>query len=180
MWTAPMTAVAGTAFTAAQWNTHGRDDFNCLAPAYATVSGGWIVTAGYGTVAQRIPTVAFVGTSGTTDSTSYTDLSSAGATLDVTTGPAVLVSIGAQVQNTNAGLGGRVGVDVSGATTMAASDLNSYLAESGNANDQFKGTWTTIFQENYTAGANTFTLKYRASGGGGAVFSNRLLAVVPF
>ncbi|MEO5875529.1 MAG: hypothetical protein ABIS86_17065 [Streptosporangiaceae bacterium] len=179
-WTAPMTAVANTAFTAAQWNTHGRDNLNVTAPGVATTAGGWIVSAGLNTVVQRTPMVHYVGTGGGTDQTSYVDLTSTGATLTVTTGPSAIVSFGAQMSNNVAGLGSRVAVDVTGASTLEASDLNSFYAESGNANDAFKGTWTTIFSP-LVPGVNVFTLKYRTTTGGGtSQFSSRVLTVISF
>jgi hypothetical protein len=179
-WTAPMTAIAGGVFTAAQWNVHGRDDLNMLAPAIATAGGGWIVSTGPDTIAQRIPVSDQVAAAGSTDSTSYTDLSSAGASVTVTHGVRALVSIGAQVSNTVAGLGARVSVDVSGANSQEAADFNCFYAESGNASDAFKGAWTTIFNP-LTAGVSTFTLKYRAAGSGGvATFSSRFITVISF
>lgn len=179
-WTAPMTAVASTVFTAAQWNIHGRDNLNMNAPGVATTAGGWIVTAGYNTLAQRIPAVQYTGTSGNTDSTSYTDLDSFGSTVTITTGPMAIVSIGSQISNSTAGVGGRVSVATTGASSIPENDGNSFYIESGNANDAFKGCWTTIFSDNFVAGSNTFTQKYRASGGGVATFSGRLLTVIPF
>lgn len=48
-----MTAVASTAFTAAQFNTHVRDNLNETAPAKATTSGRLIVTAGPNSIAEQ-------------------------------------------------------------------------------------------------------------------------------
>lgn len=177
-WTAPMTAVASTVLTAAQWNIHGRNNLNALAPAVAVTAGSWIVTAGFNTLAERIPSVGFKSGYLSTDSTSYVDLD--GPVVSVTSGPRALVSFGAQVQSDTAGRGGRVAVEVTGATDMGASDLNSYYTESANAGDDHKGSWVTIFDENYNAGDNILTLKYRAVGAGTATFNDRCLAVIPF
>jgi hypothetical protein len=174
-----MTAVASTAFTAAQWNVHGRDNLNAQANSVATTSGSWIVTAGYNSLIERIPAVNYVGTSGATNSTAYTDLQSTGSTLTLNTGAWALVSIGGQMSNNTAGLGSRISVEISGTTTQEAADTNAYAAQSGNVSDVFKGTWTTIM--GFTPGSNTLTLKYRSSfGGGTSTFSGRLLMVISF
>lgn len=166
--------------TAAQWNTLGRDNFYALAPGVAATAGSWIVTNGYNTLIERTPAVQYIGTSGSTDSTSYTDLSSAGATVTVATGPKALVSIGCQIANNTAGKGGKVGVAVTGASSITETDHNCFYANSANANDAFKGSWTSIYDATYVAGTNTFTLKYRALGSGIATFSGRLIMIVPF
>jgi hypothetical protein len=178
-WTSPMTAVAGTPFTAAQFNTHVRDNLNMTSPAVATTAGRIIVTNGPNSLAERTPTVNYLGTLQTTNSGSYTDLGTLGPTVTVTTGIRALVIIGARISNNTIGQGGRMACEVSGATTMGASDINSFLAESGNANDEYKGSWVTIY-EGINAGSNTFRGKYRLVGNGIASFSNRLVAVVPF
>jgi hypothetical protein len=174
-----MTAVANTAFTAAQFNVYIRDNLNATAPAVASSAGNLIVTTGFNAVTERVPTVAFVGTSESTTSTTFVDLTTVGPTVTVTTGIRALVTIGTSVSNVTAGQGGRAAVDLSGATTSAASDTNSFLAESGNASDAFQGSWTTIYNP-VNVGSNVFRAKYRSVGGASASFSQRLVAVVPF
>ena len=57
-WTAPMTAVANAVFTAAQFNTHVRDNLLETAPAKATTTGGYFVATGTNTIVQRVASVA--------------------------------------------------------------------------------------------------------------------------
>ena len=174
-----MTAIAGTAFTAAQFNTYVRDNLNTTAAAVATSAGNLIVTTGLNSVTERVPSVALVATSQTSTSSSYGDLTTTGPSVTVTSGVKSLVIIGCAISNTTAGFGGRMAVDVSGAHTSAASDTNSFLAESGNISDTFQGTWMTVYNP-ITAGSSTWLAKYRAVGPGTASFSNRLIAIVPF
>lgn len=174
-----MTAVANTAFTAAQFNTYVRDNLNTTAPAVATTAGRIIVTTGLNSITERDPSVGFLSTSQTTTSTTFTDLATTGPSVTVTVGVKAMVFIGSGCNNSSAGLGGKVSVDVSGANTQAASDTNAYYIESGNASDTFQGTWSTIFSP-LTVGSTTFLLKYRAVGGGTAAFNNRLVAIIPF
>lgn len=178
-WTAPMTAVTGVVFTAAQFNQYIRDNLLMTAPAIATAAGRMIVTLGSKIVGERVPTVDFIGTSQDTATATYTDLGTVGPAVTVTTGTKAFVIMGSFQSNTNAGLGNRMSVAVSGATTSAASDTNSFGTESGNADDGFKGTYATIMT--LTGGSNTFTAKYRTTAGGGtSTFSSRLVAVIPF
>lgn len=178
-WTAPMTATTGVVFTAAQFNTHIRDNLLMTAPAVATGAGRIIATTGSKSVTERDPTVGYIGDDEDTASTSYGNLATVGPTVTVTTGPKVFVILGSYQSNTNAGLGSRMSVAVSGATTTAATDSDSFYSESGNADDGFKGSYSTILTT--TSGVNVFTAKYRTTAGGGtSTFSTRVVAVIPF
>lgn len=177
-WTAPATAVAGTTFTAAIFNAV-RDNLNATGVAAASGAGQIIVTTAANAVTQRTPDVAFVGTTQTTASLTYVDLATTGPTVTITTGTKAIVIFGCMLSNNTVGDGARAAIDVSGASTYAASDTNSFLAESGNANDAFQGSWVTIYDP-LTGGSNVFKLKYRAVGAGTASFSNRVTAIVPY
>lgn len=175
-----MTAVANTAFTAAQFNIYVRDNLNCCAPAAATAGARWIVTTGFNSLAERIPSVYYQSASDTTGDTSYRDLATYGPDFEnLVTGFRAIISIGCRIGNSTAGWGGRMSIEVSGDSTQEAHDGNSFYVEAGNVDDNFKGTWTTIF-ETLTAGSNTFVTKYRAVGGATATFSDRLLMVIGF
>lgn len=178
-WTVPTTAVAGATLTASIFNVSIRDNLNATATGVSTTSGRIIVTTAANAVAERNPSVAFTTTSETTTSTSYVNLATVGPTVTVTTGTKSLVIFGAAMSNNTAGQGARCAVDLSGATTSAASDTNSYLVESGNAGDGYQGSWVTVYTP-INAGSNTWQLKYRLVGLGTATFSNRLMAIVPF
>lgn len=179
-WTSPMTAVTGNVFTAAQFNQHVRDNLLMTEAAVADAPASLLVTTGANTVDYRTPTVEYIGSFETTTNTSYTNLGTTGPTITETTGTKALVSFGAHIANNTAGLGSRVSYEISGASTQAAGDSNSYYAESGNAGDGFQGTWTTITQS-LNAGSNVFQVKYRTTAGGGtSTFGRRLLVVVSF
>lgn len=179
-WSAPMTATTGNVFTAAQFNQYIRDNLLVTEGNIAAAPGSLLVATATNVVNYRTPDVAYLGTFESTTSTTYTDLGTVGPTITVTTGTKALLMIGAQVANTNAGLGSRVGVDISGATTTAAADANSYYAESGNNGDGFQGCWVTI-NNSLTGGSNTFKTQYRTTAGGGtSTFGHRLVAAVPF
>jgi hypothetical protein len=175
-----MTAVTGNVFTAAQFNQHVRDNLNTTAPAMATTAGGIIVTTGANVVIQRNSEVAFVAADEATATTTYVDLSTLGPAVTVTSGTKALVTVGGGASNSIAGLASRIAATISGASSIAANDSDSYLIESGNISDHFQGTWTYVTTA-LTSGSNTFTNKYRTSAGGGTSnFDNRLISVTPF
>lgn len=175
-----MTAVATSTYTAANWNTYIRDNLNATGVGLMTSGiGRHMGTTGTNGIAERTSSVNSVATLQSTTSTTFADLLTTGPALTITTGVNCLVSFGAMALNTTAGLGARVAPALSGATTQAASDTNSTCMESGNASDSFQFTWCTVYA-GITAGSNTWTLKYRAVGGGTATYSNRWLALVPF
>jgi hypothetical protein len=175
-----MTAVAGTVFTAAQWNAFVRNNLNVCAPAIATTGARWLVSNGFNSLTEREPQVDYVGTTSSTTSSSYGDLISLGPTITTTTSTKVMVTIGAHVNSNTSASGGKVSVEVSGATSLAANDANCFFATAPLGLAPYKGTWTTLFDEHMIAGENTFTLKYRAFDGGTCYFSNRLLVIMSF
>lgn len=179
-WTAPMTAIAGSAFTAAQFNTYVRDNLLETAPAKATTAGGYFVATGTNAISQRTLTESEITTAETTSNTSYINLATVGPTVTTTTGSKALVMWCAQIENTANGGFGIVSVDISGATTQAANDGYSLVLEqtSDNTGQAVSASTAKVF--NLTPGSNTFTLKYRASGGGTSNFSRRRLIVLPF
>lgn len=181
-WSAPMTAVANSVFTAAQFNTFVRDNLNETAPAKATASGGYFVADGANSIVERRVSGATdldIGT--TTSTTDFVDLDAPAAV-----GPAVTLNTGTQAlvythcQMANSGTGScRAGVTVSGATTHAAA-LNRSISIGGVTN-VFMSAGTTVFYASglaLVAGSNTFTMKYRVGSGTGT-FSDRRLIVMP-
>lgn len=175
-----MTAVANGVWTAAQWNVHVRDNLLMTAPGVATAASRWIVSAGWNKLAEREPRVGYVAAAEFVESTEYTDADTPGPIITTITAGRAIVSMGARIGNTIAGAGGKIAVDVSGASSLAASDLNCFYAESGGTTDQYKASWFTIYDEGLEAGENIFTLKYRAVGGGTAIVANRVLLVLSF
>jgi hypothetical protein len=179
-WTAPMTAVTGNVFTAALFNTHVRDNLLTTEAALATEPMGLLVATGSHTLAYRIPTVEYIGTYETTIGTSYGDLTTFGPSVYAETGTKAIISFGCAAANDTAGLGSRMSYEISGATTLAASDTYSFYAESGNGSDGYQGTWTYI-NDSLTSGGSLFTAKYRTTAGGGtSSFGHRLMTVISF
>jgi hypothetical protein len=172
-----MAATTGNVLTAAQFNQYWRDNLLVSEAAVATNAGNLLVADGAHSIVERIPTVGFTSGTDTTTSTTFTTLFN-DTSVVATTGANVLVSIGGAIDNDTAHFGGRIGLDISGATTRSASDAVSYYSDISNPGYVAQGTWTTIVS--LTAGLNLFDLRYRAVFGGTAAFSHRLVAVVPF
>lgn len=175
-WSAPMTAVASTAFTAAQFNTFVRDNLNETAPAKATVAGQIFVSTAANSIAARVPSTAIVATSETTASVSWVDLATAGPAVTVTTGTQALVSLYCDMSNSSASGFTFMGFAISGATTLAAAN-NTAL--------QISGTTTAfrlghlIMVTGLTAGSNTFTAKYQVGTAGTGTWLDRHITVIP-
>ena len=180
-WSAPFTAVANTVFTAAQFNQYVRDNLNETAPAKATASGGYFVATGVNAIAERIADGSTDLNTGTTTSTTYADLDSPaapGPSVTVTTGTMALVVVHGQFENSGVD-SARMAYDVSGATTIAGAD-NRGVGVFGVAGvNTTTGTAVLHFGGvSLTPGSNTFTAKYRVSGGTGT-FASRRIAVLP-
>lgn len=123
---------------------------------------------------------AYVSTSQTTTSTSYTDLSTAGPAVTTTIGSSgmALVTVSANLQNNTQASRSYMGFAVSGATTQAAADSYSIAIgiAAGVANmGHFAGSFLVA---GLTPGSNTFTAKYRVSATTGT-FADRRISVIP-
>ena len=148
----------------------------------AVGSNGQVLTAASGEAtglqwatisASPTSAVATVATSQTSTSQTYTDLATAGPAVTLTTGTKALVIISA---GSSVGIGDNsyVSFAVSGATTIAASDANSLMDRTGVTLLRSRAVMLTTL----TAGSNTFTMKYRASGGGTITADNRQIIVI--
>lgn len=170
-----MTATANSAFTAAQFNTHVRDNLLETAPAKATTAGRLVVTAGANSLVERVITQSTNNNTGTTTSSSFTDLSgtTAGPSVTATTGTKALVWFSCQMQNAAAGTVTQCAVAVSGATTLSAdSSIDIYSDGLGAGQAQRSGV-VHLF-ENLTAGSNTFMLKYRVGASTGSFYDRSI------
>lgn len=178
-WTAPMTAVAGSVFTAAQFNQFVRDNLNETAAAKATQSGSYFVGTGVNSLAERVIVDDIVETSESTTSTTYTDLATTGPTVTLDTGARALIYVTGDVTNNTAGQSGRMTFEVSGASSITPNDVRALRVTipSVTGTGNVRASVPTILA--ITAGSNTFTAKYRASGGT-ATFANRRLFVMAF
>lgn len=177
-WTSPITFAAGEVLTAAQLNTYLRDNLNETAPAKATTPGGIFVTTGANTIAERVPVASQVTTSQQTSSTSFVDLTTVGPAVTTVCGSTALVMLYAGISHNTANFQAEAGYAVSGATTIAASNLKTLQIDGLAANDQLR--MSAIFYETtLTPGSNTFTMKYRVASGGTGTFENRQIVVIP-
>ena len=183
-WTTPLTAVSNAALTAAQWNASVRDNLNETATAKATTGGQYFVATAANTLAARIAAQDFYATGSgtdTTNSTTFTALTGGPAPV-ATTGTSALVFLWARMFNNTAGGRNVAGFAVSGATTIAATDLRSIAETSNAANEEY---WMSgVFLLNattaaLTAGSNTFTMQMRVTTGTGT-FAPRCAIVIPF
>jgi hypothetical protein len=176
-WTAPMTAVAGSVFTAAQFNQHLRDNLAETAPAKATVPGSYFTTSATNQIAERVPAQASVNAGEQTTSTSFTDLTTPGPSVTLSTGVQALVVISAEINNNTASQAGRVAVDISGATTLAP-DNNKTLRQETNGTGEFQRASLVYLQTGLTPGTNTFKMMYAVPGGTGS-FNFRNILILP-
>jgi hypothetical protein len=118
---------------------------------------------------------ATVATSETTTSTSYTDLTTSGPAVTITTGTKALVIVSGKLSHSTSQSDrwASMSFAVSGASTVAAS--NDYAFEIPNVNP-FQGSFA--YRITLTAGSNIFTAKYKAQAGGTSTFSNRQITVI--
>jgi hypothetical protein len=136
---------------------------------WAAASGGSFTTAVNNVASQQATT-----------STSYTDLSTVGAQVTITTGTKALVSIVGQLAKTGSATPvSKISFAISGATTLAAADnpysLQFEMTDAVGGAFQFGGSWIVT---GLTAGSNVFTMKFKDAGGGTSYFANRTISVV--
>lgn len=175
-WTAPMTAVAGAVFTAAEFNQFVRDNMQETAVAKADIKNAIFTGNGLNEIAQRTPRGASKTGSSTTTATSYGDLlDGTGPTITLTTGSSAMVWIYCNQYNT-AGNAAWMSFEISGATATSASD--SFAVQGQGTDGDRVGAGFLI--DTLTGGSNTFTAKYRVSTAGTGTFSQRRITIWPF
>lgn len=173
-----MTAVAGAVFTAADFNTHVRDNLNETAVAKATTAGRIFVATGENSLAERVIASNSINTStGDITNTGYDDATNdPGPTVTVTTGTSALVFWSARAFNEAAMT--YISVAVSGATSIAADDRWGIGAPAPAINTHILRCGTHYMFTSLTAGSNTFTMQFRTTSGTSTVV-NRQLFVIP-
>ncbi len=176
-WTAPMTAVAGATFSAAQFNQHVRDNLNETAPAKATAASQVPVSTGANAIAMRSPVTARVDVNESTTSTSYVNLATTGPTVTVSTGTIALVWYAVEIANNTSNSLAKCSVEVSGASSVTASDAWMLSMDGNAANNYSRGSMCHTFT-GLTSGNNTFTLKYAVGSNTGS-FKNREINIFP-
>jgi hypothetical protein len=178
VWTAPMTAVANTIFTAAQFNQYVRDNLNETAPAKATTAGQYFVATGTNAIATRQSFNDIVSTSESTSTTTYTDLATVGPAVSVNCGPKAIVMVTARVSNNTVNSASYASYTISGATSRAATDAEGLEDDGRAASNTIRMTAASL-ATGLTTGVNIFTMKYRA-GSNTSTFSDRQIIVIPF
>lgn len=182
-WNAPFTAIDGTIFTAAQFNTFVRDNILETMPSKASVVGSIFATDASSRISERTAQGVYLATGdhtltagqaeGTTE-TQYVDLATTGPTISIITGTQALVALFTGSLNSS-GTAAWMSYDVSGATTSAASDNRAVQLQ--NTGGQQIGA--VVLHSGLTPGLNIFTAKYRISTSGTGLFNQRRMAVQP-
>lgn len=126
---------------------------------------------------------ALVETAEITSSSTYTDLTTFGPAVTVTTGTKALVIINAAVSSNQTNGQGRYSFGVTGATTLAAADARSGFAKVAPTLVGSQGvlTYSTGFSmilTGLTAGSNTFTMKYLGVNGDALTYRTRNITVI--
>lgn len=187
-WTTPMTFVAGRVLTAAQMNTHLRDNLLETLPARCTQAGEYFVVDERSRMIPRLAGKNTILTSETTASADWTDLATIGPSVTLTTGDSVMIYFGC---NSNLGADNAIAlmsVQITPATTddesttttgqtVAPDDSYAYVHQGANA-DQMQGTHHIMHLGSLTEGSNTFTCKYRVIGGTACTFLRRRISVM--
>lgn len=177
-WSAPMTAVANSTFTAAQFNQYVRDNLNETAPAKATATSSYFAADGVNSIAERRADSAADLSSGIRTVATFGNLAgtSVGPACTVETGTAAFVIVRCSLENSGTG-SSRMAYAISGATSQAAADnrgLHVYGVAGVNV-----GVSDVSLVRGLTPGTNVFTAQYRVSSGTGT-FSSRRIMVMPF
>jgi hypothetical protein len=176
-WSAPMTAVAGATFTAAQFNQYVRDNLNAVCTALATAASQIPVSTGANAIAMRTPATASVAASQNTGSATYTNLTTPGPSLTATTGTIAIVLFAVGMANNVSNSLTSTSVAVSGASTIAANDAWSAQLDGNQAGNFSRIPGVHVFT-GLTQGSNTFTMMYRVGSNTGS-FQNREINVIP-
>lgn len=177
VWTAPVTAVTGSVFPSATYNQVIRDNLLQTMPALTTTLGSFFTTVGTHQIAERTPQSDYDSGSSTTSSTTYTDLAAGvGPTVTCQTGTIAAVFLFCNQYNVGATNAVWMALEISGATTQAASD--SFAVQLQGSAGQHIGACFLI--DTLVPGLNTFTGKFRVSTAGTGTFSSRRIAVWPF
>lgn len=173
-WTDPMSFRDGRPLTAAQLNTHLRDNLLETSVAKATTPGSYFITDAPHSLTELSAATAVDTTNDTTTSNSFTDLdTTSGPSVTLETGETALVIVSSRVNTGGAG-SVRVSHEVSGATEHEASDRHSLRVTGAS----FIQASFVVLRTDLTPGMNTFTMKYRITAATGN-FQNRRIIVIP-
>ena len=148
-------------------------------------SGASMSTTGTGTITATnlsgpfgIPKSTVVATTESRTAATYGDMATVGPAVTVTSGTTALVTITARMTQGTNGESCFMGIDVSGASAIAASDTQA-LSFSGQSNNQRILQASATYLITVTAGSNTFTAKYK-SASSTCTFGDRNIIVTPY
>lgn len=176
-WTTPMTAVANSTFTAAQFNTYVRDNLNMTAPALASTSGQVPVSTGANSITMRSVLSNVVTTSQSTSSLSYVNLATVGPTVTVNTGTQAIVWIQCSMSTDTTNSTALASVTVSGASAISGDDSFGVTLDGVPATNLLRYCSAHFFNT-LVPGSNVFTMVYKVGSNTGT-FANRELIVFP-
>jgi len=176
-----MTFIDGAVLTAAQLNTHMRDNFLETVPAKSSnnggAGGGYFAVTGKFSLAERGVVYQEIPGAETTTSHQYEDLPLAGPTVSAITSTVALLFMSVELSSTKGGNGCSAAVAVTGRTIKPA-DEGQALSHSSGVNSRVQ-LGQFIYFDDLTPGFNTFTMKYSTTGDT-ATFRNRRLILLPF
>jgi hypothetical protein len=173
----PSTTLGDIEYRSSTANTNTRLGIGTTGQVLS-VSGG---VPAWATPAPSSPAsaTASVVTQQNTTSTSFTDLTTAGPAVTLTTGTKVLVIVTCWLTNGTSQGDAESDFAVSGATTRAANEETSLYFKGDAANTSCGLRASSATYLTVTAGSNTFTVKYRRQAGvGTATFKNRQITVI--
>lgn len=179
-WSAPMTAVGNSFFTASQYNQYVRDNLSETAPYKATTAGSYWVSDAQNLIVERVPVANTATGPHSTSSGSWVSLTNGPAVTVNIPGRRAWVAISAEMYNSSDLRGATAAVEVSGATTIAP-DFDRCI-ENGGRNSSGGNACrygTEYIQTGLNSGSTTFTMKYTNESPGTSFFSNRHIVVLP-
>lgn len=174
-WTAPLTAVANTPFSAAQYNLYIRDNFREMAPEKATAAGQYFCSTDQNKLGVYTAQTASVATSQTTTSTSYTDLATVGPSVTIDHGKTVMVILAATMSNNTADLQCRMTFEATGSVITIVPNDKWCAKVDGTPLGQASRVSAARLAGDLHAGTSTFTAKYRVGGGTGTFFDRTII-----
>jgi hypothetical protein len=168
--------VAKETITAALLNTHLRDNMLETEAAKAT-GGGLFFGAALNSIVERKP--AYHQVLAAVNRTGATTYAGTQPSVTVSTSDRALVFWSADFENNTANVNTWSSINVTGASTIAASDDYSCV-DSSTAAARNNQRMQHHFYTSLTPGSNTFAMQYRVSNAGSTgTWNNRRLLVIP-
>ncbi len=178
-WTSPMTFTPNSVLTAAQLNTHLRDNFLELEVAKASQAGALFTGERPNKIEQRSPKSSFIPNTQSISKADYGNLSNVGPQVTINTGKNAMVFIAAAIGSAVTQLSA-MSYQITGATKSDPSDSKAICIDGIHASKDQR--WCQmIVEDNLNPGLNTFTAKYKSGQDTiTSTFHDRLIAVWPF